>query len=55
VAFFYLFPLLIFLIRLPLSYSYWMIGHSAVIFLQLPLLVTGLEYGVILTREISSI
>ena len=50
VAFFYMFPLLMFLIRLVLNYSYWMIGHSAVIFLQLPLFLTGLEYGVILTR-----
>lgn len=55
IAFFYIFPLLIFFIRLMLNYSYWMIGHSAVIFLQLPLFITGLEYGVILTRDITSI
>lgn len=41
-AYFYIFPVLMFLLRSVLSYCYWVIDHSAVIFLQLPLFVTGL-------------
>lgn len=54
-AYFYIFPVLMFLLRSVLSYCYWVIDHTAVIFLQLPLFVTGLEYGTILTRDISTI
>ena len=55
VAYFYVFPVLMFLLRSVLSYCYWVIGHTAVIFLQLPLFLAGLEYGTILTRDISTI
>jgi hypothetical protein len=55
IAYFYIFPILMFLIRNTLSYCYWKIDHTAIIFLQLPLFITGLEYGTILTRDISTI
>lgn len=54
-AYFYVFPVLMFLLRSVLGYCYWVIGHTAVIFLQLPLFVTGLEYGTILTRDLATI
>lgn len=44
-----------FMIRMGLSCCYWAIGHTASIFLQLPLFITGLEYGTILTRDTSTI
>lgn len=44
-----------FLLRNIVAYSYWAINHTAVIFLQLPLLLTGIEYGTILTRDLQSI
>jgi hypothetical protein len=55
IAYFYIFPILMFIIRNILSYCYWTIDHTASIFLQLPLFITGLEYGTILTRDISTI
>jgi hypothetical protein len=55
VAYFYIFPILMFLLRNALGYCYWVIDRTAVIFLQLPLFITGLEYGTILTRDMSTI
>ena len=36
------------LLRTVLSCAYQFIDHTAIIFLQLPLFLTGLEYGAIL-------
>lgn len=41
-TFAFIFPILMLLIRVILSYSYWIIEKTAVIFLQLPLFLTGL-------------
>jgi hypothetical protein len=43
------------LLRTVLSYSYWMIDHTAIIFLQLPLFLTGLYYGAILSFDLQTI
>lgn len=51
----YIFPLLMLIIRAVISYSYWVIDRTAIIFLQLPLFVTGLEYGAILSFSTSTI
>jgi len=54
-AYVYIFPLLMLVIRTVISYGYWVIEHSATVFLQLPLFVTGLEYGMILSQNIDTI
>jgi len=54
-TFAFIFPILILILRITLSYSYWVIEKTAVIFLQLPLFLTGLEYGVILSFDLSTI
>lgn len=55
IAYVYVFPLMMLILRSILSYSYWFIDKTAVIFLQLPLFLTGLEYGTILSQDISTI
>lgn len=45
----YIFPVLMLLLRTVVSCCYWFIDHTAIIFLQLPLFLTGLEYGAILS------
>lgn len=51
----FLFPLFMFILRIVLNYCYWVIGKTAVIFLQLPLFLTGLEYGAILSYDLNTI
>ena len=54
-AFYYVFPIFMFILRMMVSLLYWMIEHTSIIFLQIPLFIMGLEYGVILTLQTSSI
>jgi hypothetical protein len=54
-TFAFIFPILMLIIRVTMSYSYWVIEKTAVIFLQLPLFLTGLEYGAILSYDLSTI
>lgn len=49
--YYYLFPLLMFLLRSLVQFNYWLVGYSEGLFLQIPLFLTGLEYGTILTLE----
>ena len=51
----FIFPLLMLILRTVLNYCYWSIAKTAVIFLQLPLFLTGLEYGAILSFDLSTI
>lgn len=41
-AYIYIFPVLMLILRIVVNYCYWIIGDSAIIFLQLPLFLTGL-------------
>ena len=52
-AFYYVFPLLIFILRTINGICYWFINKTAVLFIQLPLFITGLQYGIILTLDAS--
>ena len=54
-AFYYLFPLFMFLVRIMVYIFFYVIKYSELIFLQLPFFLTGLEYGVILTLKMSQI
>ena len=54
-AFYYVFPIFMFILRMMVSLLYWMIEHTSIIFLQIPMFILGLEYGVILTLQTSSI
>lgn len=51
----YIFPLLMLVARTTLAYFYWMIDHTALIYLQLPLLLTGLDYGAVLSFGLDTI
>jgi hypothetical protein len=51
----FIFPLLMLILRIVLNYSYWAIEKTAIVFLQLPLFLTGLEYGAILSYDVSTI
>ena len=51
----WIFPILMLVLRSVLSYCYWVIDHTALIFLQLPLFLTGLYYGAILSFDIQTI
>ncbi len=51
----WIFPILMLILRSVLSYCYWVIDHTALIFLQLPLFLTGLYYGAILSFDIQTI
>ena len=54
-AFYYVFPIFMFILRMMVSLLYWMIEHTSIIFLQIPMFIMGLEYGIILTLQTSSI
>lgn len=54
-SFYYVFPILMFLLRTIISSFYVVIGFSEYIYLQVPLFLMGLDYGVILTVNTSSI
>ena len=51
----FLFPLFMLILRVTVSFCYWAIDKTAIIFLQLPLFLTGLEYGAILSFDVSTI
>ena len=42
VAYFYIFPILVFILRTVVNYCFWIIGSTNSLFLQLPLFITGL-------------
>jgi hypothetical protein len=54
-SFFYVFPILMLVLRTMIQLLYWMIERTENVFLQTNLFIMGLEYGVILTRSISDI
>ena len=54
-GFYYVFPILMFIVRTLLSVFYVLIGYSEYIFLQIPFFLMGLEYGVILTLNTGTI
>lgn len=41
--------------RTTLAYFYWLIDHTELIYLQLPLLLTGLDYGAVLSFGLDTI
>lgn len=51
----YLFPVMMLIIRIIVNYSFWVIDRTATVFLQLPLFLTGLEYGAILSFDMAQI
>ena len=51
----FLFPIFMLILRVTLNFFYWAIDKSTIIFLQLPLFLTGLEYGAILSFDVSTI
>ena len=51
----YIFPVLMIFLRTTVSYVFWIIDYTTIIFLQLPLFLTGLEYGTILSFDLSTI
>ena len=54
-AFYYVFPIFIFIIRNFLYVCYRWIGFSEYIYLQLPFFLLGLEFGVMMTLSVSSV
>ena len=54
-VYYYLFPLIMFVIRSLVQLLYWVLGYSEALFLQIPLFIIGLEYGTILSVSISEI
>ena len=41
-AFYYVFPIFMFVLRTMVSLLYWMIEHTSIIFLQIPMFIMGL-------------
>lgn len=54
-VFYYIFPLLMFVLRNLVQLGYWIIGYSEGLFLQIPLLMMGLEVGVGMMVGVSEI
>lgn len=53
--YFYLFPLIMFLLRNLVQLLYWILGFTETLFLQIPLFITGLEYGTVLITSVGDI
>lgn len=51
----FIFPLLMLIARTSLAYFYWLVDRSTLVFLQLPLLLTGLDYGAVLSFGLDTI
>lgn len=48
-VYFYIFPLLAFILRNLVQLGYWIVGFTSTLYLQIPLFLIGLEYGTILS------
>jgi hypothetical protein len=53
--YFFMFPLVMFLLRATVQLFYWILGYSEMLFLQIPLFLIGLEYGTVMTKEVGDI
>ena len=53
--YFYLFPVIVFVLRNFVQLVYWILGYSEALFLQIPLFLIGLEYGTVMTRKVGEI
>lgn len=54
-VFYYLFPIFTFMVRIIMYTAYRWIGETSYLFIQLPMFLLGLEYGVMLTLSIGNI